>query len=151
MTVAQALAFVERHGIVLESARRGATPSLADAVAGEPIPGGWWSHRAGREIFAITRAVRESADVLVCRLVDGKITFVHRRLWPALACLAPELPPERIARIEEEHTKSGAHRTVAIPFPEWLPQGIEAEARRLGASAARKALSGLVPGLEGDA
>ena len=27
-----------------------------------------------------------SGDVLVCKLVSGKVTFVHRRVWPALAC-----------------------------------------------------------------
>jgi hypothetical protein len=88
MTAAQALAFVERHGIVLEAARHRTIPSLVEAVAGEPVRGSWWAHPAGKSIFALTRAVRESPQILVCRIVDGKISFAHARVWPALARLA---------------------------------------------------------------
>ena len=37
--------FVERHGVVLASAR-GPVPNVAEAVAGEPIRGSWWGHPA---------------------------------------------------------------------------------------------------------
>jgi len=50
MTDKQALAFVKRHGIVLQAAR-GPVPSLAEAIAGGPIRGSWWGHPKGREIF----------------------------------------------------------------------------------------------------
>src|SRR5205814_1136046 len=83
VTSLDSIAFVKRHGIVLESAR-GPVPNLAEAVAGERIRGGWWGHPKGRDIFAATRAVRDSPDVLVCRFLDGKVTFIHRRLWPTV-------------------------------------------------------------------
>jgi hypothetical protein len=38
-------------------------------------PGSWWGHAKGHEIFWLTRAVRDSGDVLVCRLVGGKVTL----------------------------------------------------------------------------
>jgi len=78
MTSRQALAFIRTHGVVLESAQ-GPVPSLAEVIAGELVRGSWWSHPKSHEIFAVTRAVRDSDDVLVCRLIKGKITFVHRR------------------------------------------------------------------------
>ena len=71
MTRRSALSFVKRHGIVLESAR-GPVPNLAEAVVGGRIRGSWWGHAKGKQIFWLTRAVRDSADVLVCRLVSGK-------------------------------------------------------------------------------
>ena len=64
MTPAQARAFVERHGIVLASAK-GAVPNLADAVAGEAIRGSWWGHRDGRRIFAALAALEDDEAVLV--------------------------------------------------------------------------------------
>ncbi|MCI0380672.1 MAG: hypothetical protein L0215_24060 [Gemmataceae bacterium] len=67
MTPRQAVAFVTAHGVVLESAR-GPVPSLAEAVAGEPIRGSYWAHPKGKNIYRCSRAIRESADVLVCRL-----------------------------------------------------------------------------------
>src|SRR5258707_14153303 len=107
MTSRQALAFIREHGVVLESAR-GPVPSLAQVIAGEPIRGSWWSHPKSHEIFAVTRAVRDSDDVLVCRLIAGKITYVHRRGGArpfrvadrcSLICLSPlraDAPPSGV-------------------------------------------------------
>ena len=67
VTGRQAVAFVRKHGIVME-AGLGSIPSLAEAVAEGPIKGSWWSHPKGKEIIALTRAVRDSDDVLVCRV-----------------------------------------------------------------------------------
>jgi hypothetical protein len=131
MTPAQALAFIKRHGIVCESVRRVAIPSLADAVAGESLSGNWWSHPKGKAIFAVTRAVRESPQVLVCRLVDDKISFVHERLWPALVRMADRFPPKRLARVTEVHSASGKHVLEETPFPDWVPAASAAAGKRL--------------------
>jgi hypothetical protein len=132
-----ALAFVDEHGVVLESGR-GPVPSLAEAIAGEAIRGTWWKHPKGRAIFGATRAVRDSHDVLVCRLLGGKITYVHRRLWPALVRLADEVGPVRLDAIREEHTASGAHKLVRMAFPEWVPADVTTAAKKLSKVEARK-------------
>jgi hypothetical protein len=144
MNVADALGFVERHGVVLESARHAKIPSLAEAIAGEPIRGSWWSNANGKAIFRLTRAVREAQDVLVCRLVDDKVTFAHRRVWPALVRLAGRLNPSRLARISEMHGESGAHRVKEIPFPRWVPAETAAAAKRMHEDEARAALAPLL-------
>ena len=120
MTPKQALAFVAKHGIVLQSAR-GRVPSFAEFVAGERLRGSWWGHPRGREIFRLAEAVVDSGDVLVCRLVDGKVTYVHRRLWPALVRLSARFPPAALARVWSEHTATGAHARRQQPYPEWVP------------------------------
>ena len=140
MTAAQALAFVKGHGIVLEAAHRGAMPSLADAIAGETLRGNWWAHPRSREIFAATRAVRDAPEVLVCRLVDDRISFVHARLWPALARLADAFAPSRLARLREIHSERGAHQVEEIPFPAWLDAATAAAARDLDETSARMVL-----------
>jgi hypothetical protein len=130
VTHAEALAFVCMHGLVLESGT-GPVPSLAETVAGGPIRGSWWGHSRGREIFAVTRAVRDCPDVLVCRLVDGKITYVHRRLWPAIVRLAKRFPHTHLSQIHEVHTDSGKHVTKEIRFPDWVSREVTAEASSL--------------------
>lgn len=120
MTPRQALSFVKTNGIVLESAR-GPVPSLAETIAGKAIRGSWWAHPKGKTIFACSRAIRNSKDVLICRLVEGKVTYVHRRLWPALARLSERFLPARIAAIREVHSATGAHRIEAVAFPKWVP------------------------------
>ena len=130
MNAEQAIEFVRTQGVVLV-AGKGPVPRLVEAIAGEPIQGSWWAHSKSHQIFATLQKVTDSTDVLVCRLVEGKVTLVHRRLWPALVRLAPRFPPERLAQIHEQHTESGRHVTTAIAFPQWVPADIKAEAMAL--------------------
>ena len=140
MTPKQALAFVERHGIVLQAAR-GAVPSLAEKIAGEPIRGSWWGHPKGKEIFRLAEAVSESPDVLVCTLIDGKVTYVHRRLWAALVRLASRFPKAQLAKTWNEHTETGAHRSRRVAFPGWVPSEVKDQAAGLSVAEAEKVLS----------
>jgi hypothetical protein len=143
MTAAEALALLRRHGVMLEAAR-GPVPNIVEAIAGERPHGSWWGHPRGRQIFAITRALRDSPDVVVTRLVDGHITYVHRRLWPALVRMAPRLPAASVARLREVHTATGAHRIETLPFPKWVPDEVQRQAARLTFSDAARLLGASV-------
>ena len=143
MSPKEAIAFVEEHGVVLQAARS-TLSNLAEAVAGEPIRGSWWGHPKGREIYRATQAVCASPDILVCTLVEGKITYVHRRLWPALVKLAPRFPRARLAKVWDEHTPSGAHRARRVVFPAWVPADVLRQAEQLPLSEAEAILSALL-------
>ena len=130
MTPKQALAFVTAQGVVLESAR-GPVPSLAEAVAGEPIRGSYWAHPKANDIFLCSRAIRKSADVLVCRLVGRKVTYIHRRLWPALVRFAGRFDSEWLAAIQEVHTSSGKHEVHATAFSDWVTDDVKRAAEKL--------------------
>ncbi len=139
MTVEEAILFIETHGIVLEAAH-GPVPCLAAEIAGERIRGNWWSHPKAHTIHRLTGNVRNSDLVHVCRLVGGKVTLVHRRLWPALVRLADRLPKERLAAIREVHTERGHHVVEEIPFPDWVPPEVMKEAQIMQEDAAASAL-----------
>lgn len=128
MSPKQALEFVERHGVVLQAAR-GELPNLAEAVAGGPIRGSWWGHPKGRDIYHATEAICASRDVLVCKLVGGKVTYVHRRLWPALVRLAGRFRRAQLARVWNEHTSRGSHRSRTQSYPAWVPAEVIREAK----------------------
>lgn len=130
MTAAEALAFIEERGVVLVSAK-GPVPRLTEVIAGEPIKGSWWGHPKGQQIFAILEIVTESKDVHVCRLVKGKITLVHRRLWPALVRLSDRLTPDQLAQVRQEHTASGRHVNKEVPFPRWVPAAVLKQAKSM--------------------
>jgi hypothetical protein len=57
--------------------------SLVGEVAGA-IKGSWWSHPKGGLIFRIGEELGDSPEVLVTKVVGGKVAFVHKSLWPAL-------------------------------------------------------------------
>ena len=124
------VAFVKQHGVVLESAK-GPVPSLAEAVAGTPIRRSWWNHPDGKKIFRATRLARNSERILVCRLVGGKITYVDKRLWPAVIRLAKYFRKSDLAAIREEHSPSGAHRTRELPLHYWVPPEARKSAKAL--------------------
>jgi hypothetical protein len=120
------LTWLEREGIVLQSARHPLFPSLVEHIAGEPIAGSWWGHKKGHDIFRALGHVYASPDVVATKLVAAKLTLIHRRLWAALAALAfaERIPGERLDRVTQEHTASGRHENRVEPFPAWLPRGL---------------------------
>ena len=143
MTTKQALAWAEECGIAVESAH-GDFPSLTEFITGESLTGSWWGHVKGPEIFRLSRAIRQSPDILTCRLAAGKINYVHRRLWPALIRLADEFPRPRLAAVSETHTASGKHKVTVIPFPKWVPEKIIGIADRLTEQEAAEKLAVLL-------
>jgi hypothetical protein len=139
MDLGQALDFVRRHGVVLVSAA-GPVPKLTEAIAGEKIKGSWWGHPRGKQIFAVLEQVTADPDVLVCRLVDDKLTVVHRRLWPALAAAAAYFPPSRLCQVTQVHTAGGRHRNIETAFADWLPADAAQAAEAIDPAAALAAL-----------
>jgi hypothetical protein len=139
------LRFVEKHGVVLASAR-GPVPSIAAEVAGEPIVGSWWAHPKGKAIFAALSELDDELDVRCFKLVDGKVTFVHRRVWPALVRLARDgvLPADRVASLVQEHMPTGEHRNIVTPFPDWVPDDVARQADALSADQAKAQLGSWV-------
>jgi hypothetical protein len=136
---------VDKHGVMLASAR-GAVPNVAEVVAGAPIVGGWWAHPKGKAIFAALSEIDDSDDIRCFKLIDGKVTFVHRRIWPALVRLGEDglVATHALACVVQEHMPTGEHRNTVTPFPDWVDDATLAAAKKIDADAARA----LVPYLE---
>jgi hypothetical protein len=135
-TPRRALSLIEKAGVLLESGR-GPVQTLADAIAGAPIAGEWRDHPQAGPIAEILGAVRASPDVLVCKLVKGHTTYVHRRLWTALVRLAPIKGAHILDRLLDERQPDGTVKTRTLPFPAWVTLQIKEAARALGEQEAR--------------
>ncbi|HEU0041955.1 MAG TPA: hypothetical protein VFQ15_06375 [Jiangellaceae bacterium] len=132
-----------RDGVLLESAR-GPIPNVAEEVAGAPIRGSWWAHPQSHRIFAVINAFAESPEVARMRLINRRITLVHRRLWPALLRLESRFPTDALLVVEEEHTASGAHRVREVPLASWADADIRKRAEVLAEPTALAALPGVI-------
>ena len=69
---------LEKLGFLLLS---DSLPSVTRLVAGDGLRGSWWGHEQAHTIFAVTEMLEAHPDVLVMKLISGKVTFVHRELW----------------------------------------------------------------------
>jgi hypothetical protein len=59
-------------------------PSVVSLVTGEDLSHSWWSHPNSQLLFRVMNELADHPDVLVCKLLFRKDTFVHRALFPAL-------------------------------------------------------------------
>jgi hypothetical protein len=84
MKLAGALRLVKEKGAVL------LVPDLTEAIAGAKIKGTWWSHPKGKLIFNVASKLEDDPEILTAKLIDQKVTFVHARLWPALATVVTD-------------------------------------------------------------
>ena len=139
MTTKELMRWIATQRVVLESAA-GPVPNVASHIAGEEVRGNWWTHPASGEIFRLTRELRDSPDILVARLINKKITFVHKSAWPALVRLADRFSRSALARLDERHTESGRHIIVNTPFPQWVPSEVSAKAAAMTEDAAERRL-----------
>lgn len=57
------------------------TSDLTYLITKERIRGSWWSHKLAHTIFSVAEMLDDHADVMIMKLVSGKVTFVHRELW----------------------------------------------------------------------
>ena len=62
--------------------------NVVTLLTGEAFSKSWWSHPKGRLIFAVVTDLSEHPDVLFTKLINGKVTIVHRKLWPAFLSTA---------------------------------------------------------------
>jgi hypothetical protein len=125
------LAVLGRHGLLLLS--DAALPSVTGLVAGGPVRGSWWGHPKGRAMFAAATEVADHRDVAAVKLVNGKVTFVHRRLWPALLAVGASREPWQMdglsapgRRLLERIVREGTLRSDEAPAPKEAARELEA-------------------------
>jgi len=88
------LAQLKRHGLLLLNDT--ALPNLCALVVRERVRGSWWAHPQAQEIFDVYDALEDHPDVLISKLVSGKVTYVHRQFWPYVAAIGRARDPWQI-------------------------------------------------------
>jgi hypothetical protein len=73
-------AVLDREGLLI--CHDAEVDSAVTIIAGEPIKGTWWSHPKGGLVYDALGALEE--DIAWPKLVKGKMTLVHKKLWPSL-------------------------------------------------------------------
>lgn len=82
---------LKSFGFLLESDPK--LPSVCTLTTGTPMKGSWWSHPMAQIIFQVNERLEDHKDVLITKLVAGKVTFVHRKLWPEIISIGASREP----------------------------------------------------------
>jgi len=99
-TAESLLAHIQSDGLLLHHDK--ALPSLSRLVAGAPIGGSWWSHPKAHTIYDLLNVLAAHPDILTVKLVLGKATFIHRRLWAAVLAIATAHEAWQFAGLPDE-------------------------------------------------
>ncbi|MCA1575344.1 MAG: hypothetical protein LC770_12575 [Acidobacteria bacterium] len=118
-----ALQTLRRLGLLLETDAR--LPSVACLIAGEPISGSWWSHAFAQKIFTTLGQFADHRDVMFTKLISGKVTLVHRKLWPEITAIGTARAPWQMKGLSksarnlfEMIDEHGSLRTDQLVWPE---------------------------------
>ncbi len=82
----QIIPVLAERGLLLKQDKH--LPNIVTFVTGEHLRTSWWSHPKAKLIFALLSELRGHPDVLFTKLLYGKVTLVHRRLWAAFLAVA---------------------------------------------------------------
>ena len=88
------LASLKENGLLLQT--DASLPSVCALVTGAPVRGSWWAHPRGQEIFRVNSDLEDHPNVLVTKLISGKITYLDRALWPAVIAVGRAREPWQI-------------------------------------------------------
>ena len=91
---------LSQMGLLLQQDKH--VKNVVTLVTGETLRGSWWAHPKGQLIFAVLSDLAGHPDVLFTKLLDGKVTLVHRRLWPALLAVALENAPWQMKGLSKQ-------------------------------------------------
>lgn len=91
------LAQLEQDGLLMLADTQ--LPSVASLVAGKPIRGSWWAHPRAHAIARVAGRLDAHRDVADAKLISGKVTLIHRRLWPALVGVGSAHEPWQVGSL----------------------------------------------------
>ncbi len=86
-------------GVLLQSDSQ--LPNVASIVAGQPIVGSWWSHPDASAVHWVLEELEDEPEVLQAKLINGKVTLIHRDLWPSLLAVATCAEPWQTRGLSE--------------------------------------------------
>src|SRR5262252_4194220 len=82
---------LKQHGLLLLNDPD--LPNVCALVVGERVRGSWWAHPRAQEIFNVYDALEDHPDVLITKLVSGRVTYIHRSLWPQVLAVCSARKP----------------------------------------------------------
>ena len=100
MTLEQLFAYLQEFDLLLDTDPK--FPSVTGLLLGDTGGRSWWAHPRAKQMFDLSCGLRDRSEVLMVKLISGKVTFVHRPLWPAIVAVGMAREPWQIDGLSKE-------------------------------------------------
>jgi len=77
-------------------------PSVTGLTVGDTGGRSWWAHPQAKQMYGLSCGLRDHPDVLMVKLISGKVTFIHRPLWPAIFAIGTSREPWQMDGLSKE-------------------------------------------------
>jgi len=77
-------------------------PSVSGLVVGDVGGRSWWAHPQAKQMYSLSCALFDHPDVLLVKLISGKVTYIHRPLWPAIFAVGTAREPWQMDGLSKE-------------------------------------------------
>ena len=100
MTIEDLLERLQEHDLLLDTDAK--LPSITGLIAGDTGGRSWWTHPLAKQMYRLSCALGDHPDVLVAKLISGKVTSIHRPLWPAIVAIGTAREPWQMDGLSKE-------------------------------------------------
>lgn len=80
-------------------------PNIVSKIVGDKIKGSWWGHPLANPIYNGLGWLEQNRNVLSLKLIDGKVTYVHESLFPALYSIVSEVRDWQLQKLKPDELK----------------------------------------------
>lgn len=91
MTIEDLLERLQEFDLLLDTDPK--LPSVTGLVAPDTGGRSWWTHPLAKQMYRLACALGDHPDVLVAKLISGKVTSINRPLWPAIVAIGTAREP----------------------------------------------------------
>jgi hypothetical protein len=100
MTIEDLLERLQEFDLLLDTDPK--LPSVTGLVVGDTRGRSWWAHPQAKQMYGLSCGLRDHPDVLMVKLISGKLTFIHRPLWPAIVAIGTAREPWQMDGLSKE-------------------------------------------------
>ena len=100
MTIEDLLERLQEFDLLLDTDSK--FPSVTGLMVGDTGGRSWWAHPQAKQMYGLSCALRDHPDVLLLKLISGKLTFIHRPLWPAIVAVGTAREPWQMDGLSKE-------------------------------------------------
>lgn len=80
-------------------------PNIVSKIVGEKIAGSWWGHPLANPIYNGLGWLEHNHNILIIKLLDGKVTYVHESLFPDIYSIVSEARDWQLKKLKPDELK----------------------------------------------